>query len=155
LDKSFDIEVTGLGMNMTGYPGGFTPVVQRIIREVIYGNVLHLYSGSSEIGDVRIDLSHKNATVNCDVAEFIAHDPRHWDFVILDPPYAAIAKQKLEVYAENASLSGNVKWRNEIRDFFRERTSNVLWLDFCVTSRWFSHCEDIVMAYQEVEEVVT
>lgn len=62
MDKNFDIEVTGMGFNITGYPGAFTPVVKNIIEKTIHGKILHLFSGQSEIGEERIDIKHVNAT---------------------------------------------------------------------------------------------
>ena len=35
VNKDFDIEVTGMGFNITGYPGAFTPTVKRIIENTI------------------------------------------------------------------------------------------------------------------------
>ena len=33
--EKFDIEILGLGNNITGYPGAFTPVVNKIILNII------------------------------------------------------------------------------------------------------------------------
>ena len=103
--RTFEFEVLGMGMNTSDYPEAFTKPVIEIIKSVIYGKVLHLYSGSSLIGDERIDLEHPNATINCRVEDFIANDKRDWDWVLLDPPYAITRRKKLEAYAETASLS--------------------------------------------------
>ena len=54
--RKFEFDVLGMGMNTSGYPGAFTMPVQSIIKSIIYGKVLHLYSGSSLIGDERVDL---------------------------------------------------------------------------------------------------
>lgn len=102
-----------------------------IIKSVLYGKILHLYSGSSFIGDVRIDLEHPNATHNCRVEDFIQNDGDKFDWVLLDPPYAITRRKKLDKYAESASLSSDVKWRNEIKNYFRTHTENILWLDYC------------------------
>lgn len=130
MDK-FDFEVLGMGTNSSGFPGAFTGVVKRIIEATISGKVLHLYSGSSLIGDVRVDLEHPNATHHCRVEEFIKLDVREWDFCVLDPPYAITQISKLSKYAERASLSSNVVWRNYIRDYFKGYCKNIVWLDFC------------------------
>jgi len=129
--RKFDYEVTALGMNKSGYPGAFTEPVKQIVKSVLYGKVLHLYSGASLIGDERVDLEHPNATINCRVEDFIKNDKREWDWVLLDPPYAITRKAKLEQYAETASLSADVKWRNQIKQWFRVHTDNILWLDYC------------------------
>lgn len=129
--RKFELEVLGLGMNSSGYAGAFTKPVQDIIKSVIYGKVLHLYSGSSLIGDERVDLEHPNATRNMRVEVFIEQDKRDWDWVLLDPPYAITRRKKLEQYAETASLSADVQWRNSIKQWFRSHTDNILWLDYC------------------------
>lgn len=129
--KDFDIEIGGLGMNRTGYPGGFTPTVQRIINQVIYGKVLHLFSGVSKIGDIRIDIEREEATHREDVLEFIENDVRRWDFVILDPPYELNKKSKIEVYGRTSSIAADVFLRNKLADYFLNHTNNVLWLDMC------------------------
>ena len=129
--RKFEIEAKGLGFNNSGYAGAFTPAVIEIIKSVISGNVLHLYSGMSLIGDERIDLSQPNATRNCRVEEFIKEDRRVWDWCVLDPPYAITSIKKLDQYAERASLSSNVVWRGQIKEYFQRHTRNILWLDFC------------------------
>lgn len=71
-----------MGINATGYPGAFTAVVNGIIESVIQRvqtwegdppRLLHLFSGVSNIGDVRVDISRPEATVNADVREFLRH----------------------------------------------------------------------------------
>jgi len=126
-----EYEVLGLGMNNTGYPGAFTPPVVRAINSVVRGKVLHLYSGSSLIGDVRVDIMHENATINRKVEEFIKEDKRYWDWVLLDPPYALANRREIRGWGETHSLSADVKWRTEIEQFFVAHTSNVLWFDYC------------------------
>ena len=133
--EKFQFEVLGMGMNTTGYPGAFTKPVQDIIKSVIYGKVLHLYSGSSLIGDERIDINHPNATRNMRVEDFLRGDNREWDWCLLDPPYAIQrANLKLGSYGEYGSLSGNALWRAAIRHYCQEHIKNVLWLDFCAPS---------------------
>jgi len=129
--RRFEFEVRALGIADGSYPGAFTNVVKWIIHDISYGNILHLYSGSSLIGNERIDLEHPNATKNCRVEDFIQEDNRDWDWCLLDPPYAITRRKKLEQYAETASLSADVIWRNSIKDYFRRHIDNILWLDYC------------------------
>jgi len=129
--QKFEFEVLALGMNNEDYPGAFTKPVQDIIKSTVEGTILHLYSGSSLIGDVRIDLEHPNATIHCRVEDFIETDQRDWDWVLLDPPYAITRRKKLDAYAETASLSADVVWRTRIKYYFRKHTKNILWLDYC------------------------
>ena len=129
--RKFKFEVLGMGMNNSDYPGAFTEPVKQIIKSVVYGRVLHLYSGSSLIGNERVDLEHPSATRNMRVEEFIKNDTRDWDWCLLDPPYAITRRTKLDRYAETASLSADVVWRNSIKQYFREHIDNILWLDYC------------------------
>lgn len=129
---NFEVEAIGMGFNPGSYPGAFTPRVRLIIESIIYGRVLNLYSGSSRIGDERIDINHINATRNECVEDFIQNDKRNWDWVILDPPYwIASERNKLSKYGSSKAVSSNVPLRNELRKFFIERTQNILWLDVC------------------------
>lgn len=133
--QKFEFEVLGMGMNTTGYPGAFTEPVKQIIKSVVYGKVLHLYSGSSFIGEERVDLEHPNATRNCRVEDFIREDTREWDWCLLDPPYAIQrANLKLGAYGEYGSLSGNTLWLAAMRRYCQTHIKNILWLDMCAPS---------------------
>ena len=129
--RKFKFEVLPMGVNDGKYAGSFTPTVKSIIKSVLYGKILHLYSGSSLIGDERVDLANPSATKNMRVEDFIQRDDRIWDWCLLDPPYAITQKNKLRDYEEVGSLSGNVNWRRQIKEYLRRHTNNVLWLDFC------------------------
>jgi len=129
--KDFDVEITGLGMNRTGYPGAFTPTVDRIINQTIYGKVLNLFSGVSKIGDVRVDIERLEATHRKHVLTFIEQDTRYWDFIILDPPYEIKTKSKIEIYARVSSVAADVLLRTKLSDYFSNHTDNILWLDIC------------------------
>jgi len=124
-----------MGINTSGYPGAFTKPVQNIIKNTVSGKVLHLYSGSSLIGNERVDIKHPNATINCRVEDFLLKDKRNWDWCLLDPPYAIQrANLKLGAYGEYGSLSGNTLWRAAIRRYCQLYVENVLWLDMCAPS---------------------
>lgn len=132
MDKSFEIEACGLGRNYHSYPGSFTNKVRRIILDTVKGSVLHLFSGVSEIGDVRVDLTRPEATDNVDVFAFInnPHDHRIWDFVIADPPYAIkSAPDKLKVYGDMRPFTGNIPFQRAMSEFLLNHAKNVLWLD--------------------------
>lgn len=131
MDKNFDIAIEGLGFNTTGYPGAFTPKVTRIIEEVAYGKVLHLFSGVSQIGEVRVDIERPEATHRQDVMDFIATDDRKWDFVVLDPPYEMKRKSKLEEYGRTSSVAADVELRRALCKYFKCHVDNILWLDMC------------------------
>uniref|UniRef100_A0A6M3LZK2 Methyltransferase n=1 Tax=viral metagenome TaxID=1070528 RepID=A0A6M3LZK2_9ZZZZ len=130
--RKFEIEAVGMGTNNTGYPGAFPPAIQDLITKTVGGNVLHLFSGSSVIGNERVDIEHPNATVNSDIRQFIEQDEREWDWIVLDPPYAIIgADTKLATYGENKAISSDVIFRRKLLYYLAKHTENVLWLDFC------------------------
>jgi len=135
MDKNFEIEICGLGNNITGYPGGFTPVIDKILKETIKANgrgkILHLFSGVSTIGDERIDLGTVEATKRIDVLSFIEKDNRFWNWIILDPPYEIKRKSKIEEYSRNSSVAADVQLRTALLEYFKNHTNNILWLDMC------------------------
>ena len=131
MDKNFDIEVTGMGFNITGYPGAFTPVVKNIIEKTIHCKILHLFSGQSEIGEERIDIKHVNATKKINVKDFLRVNNQNWDWVLLDPPYNLMKKNKTREYKIQQPFSADVKLRNLLRNYCIKHTENILWLDYC------------------------
>ena len=133
--RKFELEAIGMGTNNTGYPGAFPVAIQSLISGLVSNNVLHLFSGSSKIGNVRVDIEHPNATINCDVKQFIACDVGQYDWVILDPPYAIIrAKTKLSTYGKSKAISSDVTFRRKLKQYLQNHTENILWLDFCAPS---------------------
>jgi hypothetical protein len=129
--RKFEVETLPLGINNTGYPGAFTSNVEAVIKSVIYGRILHLYSGRSLIGDVRVDLKCPEATHNITIEEFITNDNSNYDWLILDPPYEIAHKDKLREYCDNKSLSGNIQLRHALKKYCIHHVQNVLWLDQC------------------------
>jgi len=121
-----------MGFNNSGYPGAFTKPVQNIIKSLISSPTLNLYSGSSRIGDVRVDIEHSNATDNLDVDEFIKADSRDWNWVILDPPYQITRTDaKLKGYGIKGAVSNCVQRRRPLKMYFSHHAENILWLDQC------------------------
>lgn len=133
MDKSFETEIVGMGNNITGYPGAFTPVVHEIITKTIHSSkgVLHLFSGVSAIGNERVDLERPEATLRQNVMEFIKTDNRQWEFVVLDPPYEIQRKSKIEEYGRSSSVAADVRLRRELSNYFQGHADNILWLDMC------------------------
>jgi len=130
--RKFDIEAIGMGTNNTGYPGAFPQAIQSLILGLITENTLHLFSGSSKIGKVRVDLEHPNATINCDIRQFIVTDDGHYEWTILDPPYAIIrSEKKLATYGSSKAISSDVLFRRRLKQYLQRHTENILWLDFC------------------------
>lgn len=73
------------------YPGCFTKEEIRIIKKNIVGKTLHLFSGESDIGDIRVDFSFGN--IKQDVFEYLKNNLKCLkkmfkdQTIILDPPY--------------------------------------------------------------------
>ncbi len=133
--RKFDIEAIGMGTNNTGYPGAFPPAIANLISGLIKGKTLHLFSGSSKIGDERVDIEHQNSTLRVDIREFIETDNRLWDWIVLDPPYAIIrSKVKLASYGSHKAISSDVIFRRKLKYYLSTHTDNILWLDFCAPS---------------------
>ncbi|APV44201.1 hypothetical protein Dform_00856 [Dehalogenimonas formicexedens] len=123
------------------YRGAFASGPERIIRELIGSsdNVLHLYSGRSTIGRIRVDLECEEATLKMSVEKYISSCSDHFEWCLLDPPYQIKDHDNLKEYADARALSGNALFRDRIRLFFREHVDNVLYLDYCSpTCRGFS-----------------
>lgn len=151
MDINFDYEFKGLGFQTKGYPGAFTPIVEHDIKKALIQirrdkgkpiKVLHLFSGVSAIGDIRVDIERQEATDRVDVMAFIEQDQRWWDAVLLDPPYSIQNTRKLLLgeyvsdtvggYGRVSSVASDVPMRNALSNFFIKKTNNVLWLDMCV-----------------------
>lgn len=130
-EELLEIKAEFMGFHTGRYPGAFPPRVERQIKMVIGSPCLHLFSGTSRIGDVRIDLERPEATVNQDVFEFIRTDKREWPWVLADPPYdVARPERTLKGYASTKSFLGDVYRQKAISDYLKGHADNVLWFDF-------------------------
>ena len=127
---------TGKAKTRPGYRGGFPSEVERILKKLVAGSdkVLHLYSGRSDIGNIRVDLEQPEATHKMTVEEYISSDfgCQRFDWVILDPPYKIKQPGFLNNFKDARPLSGNALLRDRISRFLRQHADNVLWLDYCV-----------------------
>lgn len=131
-EELIEVKPEFMGFHAGKYPGAFPPKVEERIRKVVGSPCLHLFSGSSKIGDERIDLTHPNATRNTDVFEFIRTDSRYWEWVVLDPPYQIDrADLKLKGYGSTVAVSSSVPLRQAIERFLQEHAANVMWFDLC------------------------
>lgn len=138
---AFEIETFGMGTATGKYPGEFTPTVKERIEELLRrssssggGKTLHLFSGESRLGDVRVDLTSGTATHNMDVFDFLSLPiaDRWWDAVLLDPPYElSPSKIKNLAYAGWRPLAPSVPLRNKFADWCREHAAHIIWLDVC------------------------
>ena len=138
--ERFPVKAIGMGTAPGNYPGEFTVSVVRFIEKIFSGfglqpndqRVLHLFSGASVLGGVRVDLDHHNATENADVFEWIANDKQVWQVALLDPPYAlSETKIKKIDYSGWKPLSTSVPNRRMFASWAREHAVRLLWLDAC------------------------
>ena len=134
--RKFELDYLAPSATKGEYPGAFPPEVDIVIRKLVAGRVLHLFSGSSLIGKERIDIEHPNATKNMNVKDFIRTDGRDWDWLVLDPPYQiASANNKLNGYGiKDAISSSDVSFRRDLKRYFQLHTDTILWLDICAPS---------------------
>lgn len=130
--RKFELDYLPPSATTGEYPGAFPPKVDIVIRQLVGNRILHLFSGSSLIGEERIDIEHPNATKNMNVKEFIASDDRVWDWIVLDPPYQITRTDaKLNGYGIKGAVSSDVIFRRKLKQYFQKHTDNVLWLDIC------------------------
>ena len=83
------------------YKGGFTKEEEQIIKEWIRNSyTLNLFSGMSELGNIRIDLNFDSKATNfIDVFEFIQDSSiRNFQSIIIDPPYN---ERYMKIYTKN------------------------------------------------------
>lgn len=132
--RTFPLEAIGRGTNNGKFAGAFPPTIDRTVRGIVGTPCLHLFSGASTIGDVRVDLEHPNATHRMNVFEFLksSEAQKEWETVLLDPPYGIVSsKQKLKQYADRTAVSSSVPKRRTLAAFFLQYARNVVWFDQC------------------------
>jgi len=130
----FPTEVRFMGYNRHKYNGAFPEEVEKVIKNLAKNPCLHLFSGTSKIGNVRVDLERPEATHNMDIFKFIDTEEAHkqWKWCILDPPYNIYNPESdLKDYANTASVSASIPKRNALAKFFVKYCENVLWLNHC------------------------
>lgn len=130
----FPIEKMFMGYNRHNYNGAFPENVETVIKNLVRSPCLHLFSGTSKMGDVRVDIERKEATINMDVFEFIKtkEAQKQWKWCILDPPYLIYnPEQDLKDYGNKTAVSASIPKRNAFAKFFMSYCENVLWLDHC------------------------
>jgi len=133
--RKFELDYLPPSATTGEYPGAFPPEVDVVIRQLVSGKILQLFSGSSLIGEERVDIEHPNATQNMNVKEFITNDGNAWDWIVLDPPYQIVSADiKLADYGIKTAASSDVVLRRKLKQYFQGHTDNILWLDICAPS---------------------
>jgi len=97
---------------------------------------IHLFSGSSKIGKIRVDIEHPNATDKRDVFDWINGNSGAWpkpNVLLLDPDYDIQRKdKKLHNHGITRSLSASIKHRNIFLDWvYQNQFDEVIYLDQC------------------------
>jgi len=88
-----ELELITVSNGTNNYPGNFTNKELKIIKYNSKGKVLHLFSGKSKFGDVRVDYACKEATHNQDVFKFLKNNKvlkinkEFFNTIIIDAPY--------------------------------------------------------------------
>ena len=132
-EELIEVKPEFMGIQTTGYVGAFPPAVERRVGQIAEHPLLHLFSGRSRLGDVRVDLERPEATINCDVLEFVRNHNADYKFVIADPPYELYnADEKLRQYASKVAVSASIPLRTAIEEYLRLHVDNVLWFDYCI-----------------------
>ena len=130
-EELIEVKPENMGFPRNDYPGAFPSRVEDRIKRLVGSPCLHLFSGTSKIGDVRVDLERPEATCNQDVFDFIARNTAQWKWVIADPPYQIVrANYKLKKYGARKSVGGNIAYQHIIDEFLQYHAENALWFDF-------------------------
>ena len=99
------LEIINVGNGDSNYKGNFVKKEIKIIESNIFGNTLHLFSGRSQIGNIRIDLYCNEATYNISVENFIEEynefSSGKINTVIIDSPYNEKFANLYDNYGKN------------------------------------------------------
>ena len=130
-EELIEVKPEFMGFQNGDYPGAFPPKVDERIRKIVASPCLHLFSGSSKIGDVRVDLTHPNATDHIDVFKFVRTDGRDWKFVLLDPPYPMSQRntEKMSYARHDTFPWASKSKRDAFEEYIQLHAENVLWFD--------------------------
>ena len=128
------IEKINVGNGDKKYPGNFTKREKEIILRLIKehrGKVLHLFSGKSLIGDIRVDYTCKEATHNFNVFDFLREGKnlRYFNIVIIDPPYNerfALKYQKIGLTGKQFVIFAQASKTTELFTLIREKINPYL-----------------------------
>lgn len=75
--------------------GGFSRIEEKIILKYTISPVLHLFSGASKIGKIRVDIHpESNATVFQNVFDYIETCEGEFNTILMDPIYCSKQRQE-------------------------------------------------------------
>ena len=88
--------ITDIDNVVNDWVGGFSSFEIKQIKRYSEGIILHLFSGKSEIGDIRVDISpESNATIIQNVFDYIKENRPKVNTILLDPIYCSEDRQEL------------------------------------------------------------
>ena len=131
--KKFNYEAIGMGTAKGTYDGQFTPPVEMLIKYWLNkypGKVLHLFSGASKIGDVRVDIDNPNAHWQMEVETYLKRSQDNFEWVLFDPPYL-VESHDLKGYKISKAFLPNVPARRLFQEWAQKHTKRIIWLDLC------------------------
>ena len=140
------IELIKVGNGNNEYPGNFTKKEKQIINHNKKGATLHLFSGKSTIGDVRVDF---NYGIKKDVFDFLKSDLKLYNFktIIIDAPYNqrfADKYQKLGNTPKQFIIFANAKKTTELFNHIIKISPEIIilksWNYYCLNGYKIKKC---------------
>lgn len=139
------IELIKVGNGTSEYPGNFTKKEIQIIKKNIKGKVLHLFSGKSNIGDIRVDFI--NGNIKSDVFLFLGYNQTHFNTILIDAPYNqkfADKYQKLGDTPKQFIIFASVKKTTELFDKIIKISPDIIilksWNYYCLKGYEIKKC---------------
>ena len=122
--------ITDVDNVVNDWIGGFSPLEIKIIKKFSIDPILHLFSGNSVIGNIRVDINPKSkANIIENVFDFIKNCKDSFNTILLDPIYCSEERQ--EIWKEKYSKLGIKK--EELYIFpYDTRKTKLLWNFFKV-----------------------
>lgn len=117
-----NLQIIKVGNGSKEYAGNFTKREKEIITEEIFGISCNLFSGKSNIGDIRVDFKQPEATINMDVFEYLENCNDKIETFIIDPPYNkrfADKYQKIGNTGKQFIIFANAKGTTKLFDLVR------------------------------------
>lgn len=144
-------KIITVGNGDNSYYGNFTKKEKELIKHHILGFSLNLFSGKSLIGNARVDYTCAEATVNCDVFEYLETCVKFpisvFDTIIIDAPYNqkfADKYQKLGNTPKQFVIFANTKDTTNLFNLIRAMNPKRIilksWNYYCVKDYFVSKC---------------
>jgi len=122
------MKILKVGNGSNNYFGDFTSEEISKIKYNCLHPILNLFSGKSNIGDIRIDYSCKEATHNLDVFEYLEKSNEVFKTVVIDAPYNqkfADKYQELGKTQKQFIIFADVKGTNKLFNLIKEKINPI------------------------------